>query len=537
MELSQKLVKDFFNENPLKIILYFTLILGSSWIDSLFIPKLISKLVGEISLEMSIRPILIFWITSQLFLAIAVRLYSRLMPKFNSFVRNTLLEKIFNKFQYEYTEVDLSSFISRFILTPGHLKDLVSELLQGVLPRFFVAILTLSYFIKIDKKLGITIAIIQALGIIFVSLMLQKCLVFTKERMKHFTELSSKFQDKLSNLFSVYISGRKNQEIIEGKQLVEKDLQRNTKTLSCLANVRVTSIFTNILCFIVIASTIIRKKVDKQKSTEMILTTLILLSNFYYLMISTSIITEDLGTINENEKFLRKLQTTIQPRTIEFIPGEGKIVFTNVTFAYADRQPVIKNMNLTLNPGDKIAFVGPSGSGKTTIVKLLLGFYPITNAEGKIEIDNQEPSKLSLDSLRKHITFISQNTKLFDESIYYNINYGNNKTKQEIDKYVKNVGVMRIFKNLSNGLNTKAGINGDNLSGGQKQAVHILRGFLSNNKIAILDEPTSAIDYENKKVIKDLIRKVSKNRTFILITHEDDMLDLVDKSIDVTTLA
>ena len=194
-------------------------------------------------------------------------------------------------------------------------------------------------------------------------------------------------------------------------------------------------------------------------------------------------------------------------------------------------------MNLTLNPGDKIAFVGPSGSGKSTIVKLLLGFYPITGAEGKIEIDNQEPSKLSLDSLRKHITFISQNTKLFDESIYYNINYGNNKTKQEINEYVKNVGVMGIFKNLPNGLNTKAGINGDNLSGGQKQAVHILRGFLSNNKIAILDEPTSAIDYENKKVIKELIRKVSKNRTLILITHEDDMLDLVDKSINVTTLA
>ena len=224
----------------------------------------------------------------------------------------------------------------------------------------------------------------------------------------------------------------------------------------------------------------------------------------------------------------------IKESNIEFIPGSGLIEFKNVSFGYTNKKIIFNNFNLTINPYEKIAFIGPSGSGKSTLIKLLLGFYPLKS--GKIYIDEQDISKLSLDSLRKNITFITQNTKLFDKSIYYNINYGNNKQKHEIDNFINSIGINNIFNNLPNGLYTKAGINGDELSGGQKQIVHILRGFLNNNNIVILDEPTSSIDVYHKNIIKNLIKQLSKGKTLILITHEEDMLDLVDKSYNLQSI-
>ena len=121
-----------------------------------------------------------------------------------------------------------------------------------------------------------------------------------------------------------------------------------------------------------------------------------------------------------------------------------------------------------------------------------------------------------------------------DETIIYNINYGNNKSEEEIKSLIKYFGVEDMLNiggsNVGN-TNRKVGINGDKLSGGQKQIIHLLRALLSTNKIIILDEPTSSIDREHKILIKKLISNISKDRTLLLISHDKEMIDLVNKQI------
>jgi ABC-type multidrug transport system fused ATPase/permease subunit len=335
------------------------------------------------------------------------------------------------------------------------------------------------------------------------------------------------------------VSGNKDFEIEDSKKHNDDAVEKHVQTLSCSFSLRTYSTIANIVIFSYIVFTAIRlfkeNVLTKEKSTQLVLTSLGFLSHYFWLMANFGRTVEDLGVLNENEKFFKSLEKTFETsKTKLFTPGAGTIKFTDVSFSYNSQERLLCNFNLTIRPKEKVAFVGPSGSGKSTLVKLILGFYPLTS--GKIEIDGQDIAKTDLDSLRKNITYISQNTKLFDQTILYNIGYGNNTTREHVENFITRVGIRDVFANLPNGLETNAGINGDNLSGGQKQVVHILRGFLQNNNIVILDEPTSAIDIKHTAIIKNLIRKLSVGKTLILITHESEMLSLVDRRIDMRSL-
>lgn len=538
MKLSQELLYEFFINNPFIITFNFSLSLFSYYLHDLLIPKYTSKLATNAKLEETVIPVLIVWLMSQALITVSSTIYAYLQPKFNSFIRDKLIERVYNKFQYEYNDVDLSTFINRFISTPGNLKDITTEFVQSVLPKIFVILITLYYYYTVDKNMTYVIIVILAIGTYIVTSQIGKCYVHAIDRHQTFTNLSKRFHDKLSNLFSVYISGLKDYEINDGKKINNVSLKKHRRTLYCINRVKSYSTGVSVVIFVFILVTALRlhkqNLLSKEGSAQLILTTITFIGNFYWMMLNLSNIIEDLGLLNETEKFLESIESKIKPRTTPFNSKNGDIKINNITFGYPNRKSIFKNFNLFIPSGTKIAFTGPSGSGKSTLIKLLLGFYPLQT--GNIEIDNQNINDVSLDSLRKNVTYISQNTKLFDKSIYYNINYGNNKTKKEIDAFIASIGIQDIFNNLTNGFNTRAGINGDQLSGGQKQLVHILRGFLTNNNIIILDEPTSAIDVYHKEIIKNLIRKLSENKTLILITHEKDMLDLVDVEINIANI-
>jgi ATP-binding cassette subfamily B protein len=128
-----------------------------------------------------------------------------------------------------------------------------------------------------------------------------------------------------------------------------------------------------------------------------------------------------------------------------------------------------------------------------------MGFYK--TQKGGVYVDDQFIHDYNMDSYLSSISYVSQNTKLFNKSVYENITYGNNATKDDVQQLIQKFNISSIFKNLKKGLDTNVGVNGDKLSGGQRQCIHILKTFLSKNKIIILDEPTSAIDIHHKKII------------------------------------
>ncbi|MGF1675509.1 MAG: ABC transporter ATP-binding protein [Rivularia sp. (in: cyanobacteria)] len=211
---------------------------------------------------------------------------------------------------------------------------------------------------------------------------------------------------------------------------------------------------------------------------------------------------------------------TIYPGDVD-LPIEkvrGEIAFNHVTFAYQDRQPVIKNLSLKIPAGTTIAIVGSTGSGKSTLVKLLLRFYEITS--GTITVDNIDLKDINLQDLRRCIGLVSQDVFLFHGTVAENIAYGTfNANEKEIITAAKVAQAHEFIMQLPQGYQTIVGERGQKLSGGQRQRIAIARAILKNPPILILDEATSAVDNETEAAIARSLERITVDRTTIAIAH------------------
>ncbi|MDA7770596.1 ABC transporter ATP-binding protein/permease [Candidatus Pelagibacter sp.] len=198
--------------------------------------------------------------------------------------------------------------------------------------------------------------------------------------------------------------------------------------------------------------------------------------------------------------------------------NDAEIRFENISFDYDVRRTIIKNISFTVPNGKKVAIVGPTGAGKSTISRLLFKFYD--PKEGNIFINNTNVNKISQNSLRKIIGVVPQDTVLFNDTIYYNIAYGNTgATKEEVISAAQNADIHDFITILPDGYETIVGERGLKLSGGEKQRVAIARTILKNPKIFFFDEATSALDTSTEKEIQKNLENVSKGKTTLIIAH------------------
>ncbi|MBF0543633.1 MAG: ABC transporter ATP-binding protein [Candidatus Riflebacteria bacterium] len=197
---------------------------------------------------------------------------------------------------------------------------------------------------------------------------------------------------------------------------------------------------------------------------------------------------------------------------------KGGVSFENVSFSYGAEELVLNNVNLIVSPGEVIAIVGPSGAGKSTFVNLIPRFFEV-NAGG-VKIDGVDVRDFSLNSLRKHIGMVHQETLLFSGTISDNIRLGKvDAAEEEVIEAAKLANANDFILSLPEGYNTLLGERGVNLSGGQAQRIALARAFLKNPAILILDEATSALDSETENLIKESLTKLMLNRTTFLIAH------------------
>jgi ATP-binding cassette, subfamily B, heavy metal transporter len=198
--------------------------------------------------------------------------------------------------------------------------------------------------------------------------------------------------------------------------------------------------------------------------------------------------------------------------------NDTEIRFDKVSFDYDIRRTIIKNVSFTVPNGKKVAIVGPTGAGKSTISRLLFKFYD--PKEGNIHINNTNINKISQKSLRKIIGVVPQDTVLFNDTIYYNISYGNtDANKKEVISAAQNADIHDFILTLPDGYETIVGERGLKLSGGEKQRVAIARTILKNPKIFFFDEATSALDTSTEKEIQKNLENLSKDKTTLIIAH------------------
>lgn len=208
---------------------------------------------------------------------------------------------------------------------------------------------------------------------------------------------------------------------------------------------------------------------------------------------------------------------------------EGAIRLEDVSFEYPDdHNQVLRNVNLSIRPGEKVALVGPSGGGKTTLCNLIPRFYDVTS--GRILIDDQNVRSVTLKSLRGAIGVVQQDVYLFSGTVYENIAYGKvGASREEVIAAAKLAGAHEFITQLKNGYDTYVGERGVKLSGGQKQRISIARVFLKNPPILILDEATSALDNESEVLVGKSLEKLARGRTTLTIAHRLTTIQHADR--------
>lgn len=531
---------DFLKENKLSYFLYF-ISLSYIPVSKVGMPHLYGKLIGSVKkLNMNITIkyliILIFlWFIIQIVQAISNLLYSRVLPKFNSYTRVRIIDEIITRYQTNFKDLLVGDTITKLIKAPWVLEDIFHELESFVFSNSLVVITSFFYLYRHNNILGflylISMVVIFSLCILFS----KSCTDVVKKAEKIFDESHEEIEDMLSNLISVYTSD-KNKFEKERVEYLSKGIYKSEQNYyKCFNKYRLLYSFVFIIIFAILNIYSIKiyyeKKINVEALSAIIIINYSLLSTFMTVYYQTRRFIDLKGRLSILTTYLDNLPNLDNKSSKELVkPNKVDIKIRNLGFYYIKNKYILKNISLDIKQNEKIALIGEIGSGKSTIGKLLVKLFSYD--EGSIKINNIELSELSIKSLRKIITYIPQHPKLFNRSLYSNITYGVSNIKREkVIQLINTINIDSIRSKFLDNLDKPVGKYGNNLSGGQRQIVWLLRSVLQESNVIILDEPTSSLDESNKKIVMEFINNASKNKTLILITHDTDLLKLVDRTI------
>jgi len=278
-----------------------------------------------------------------------------------------------------------------------------------------------------------------------------------------------------------------------------------------------------------------RLALANELALEDVVAFLLYLSSFYQPITALGRINEGLQQALASAE--RVLEVLSEEPEIYDLPGavqidrvKGDVEFKNVSFEYIKGIPVLKDISFKVKAGETLALVGPTGVGKTTLVNLIPRFYEPDS--GQILIDGRDIRRITLSSLRKQISIVSQDVFLFNGTVKENILYGReDASDEEVIAAAKAANAHEFIMELVNGYDTQVGERGVKLSGGQKQRISIARAILKDAPILILDEATSSVDTQTERLIQDALDRLKCNRTTIVIAHRLSTIQQADQII------
>ena len=356
-------------------------------------------------------------------------------------------------------------------------------------------------------------------------------------RDKKYFDMNESFNDLFNNMMNVHINNEQKTE--EKKQNIinddynesQEEEMRTRKNISMVANV------ITVLCFVtvLIYSFTLYKRKKISLGLLMTITFIEIKLVGTFLENDTVILTffQKLGTIYATKDFLRDILKEDKINGYCKIKNNS-IKLKNLSFKYKNDY-VFEDLNFNIESGKRVGIIGRSGSGKTTLMKLLIGLHKPTS--GNILIGNCNIKNINNDELRDHVNYINQKTLLFNDTIIKNIKYGNiGLSNNKVERFIKKYGLDSVYSKLNNGIYSKSGVNGSNLSLGMQKVTLVLRGIFKKGDILIMDEPLTGLDRNTKEKVINMINDLPRSKTIIIITHDKQILEHLDEVYDLSKL-
>lgn len=460
-----------------------------------------------------------------------------------SSTRNRVVRNIRNSLFDKYQELPFSYFsshrkgdlISRISNDIIEYDENVLKSIQSLIQGIIIVVLYLLILFYIDYSLTLTVLIMFPI--------LGGLVSFISRRLK---QSSKHLQQKNSNLISIIEETISGLRIIKSHTAIEhvnnKFIQFNNSYTrlrnSIYRKVDLASPFSEFMGNIMIIAILIIGSKNILSLTPSLSPEIFIV----YLILFTLIIkpAKDIPTSFFNlkkgrasvERFVEILNVKdeiIEPKERSGFSFEKSILFKDLSFSYVKDEEVLKDINIEFEKGKTTAIVGASGSGKSTIINLIPKFYQPT--KGGIYIDGINLKDIHSLDIRDNISMVTQDTILFNDTIFNNITFGRDYPYDEVVNASKIAFAHEFIEKLPQGYNTMIGDMGQTLSGGQRQRLSIARAVLRNSEILILDEATSALDTQNEKLVQKAISNISKDKTTIIIAHRLSTIVSADKII------
>ena len=520
---------EYYKANPVQTS--FNLLLSVTFsIDDLLVPYLTGKIVNAVQDN---KP----WIKSLIILIIVIIgmqcLYSFaswhdaiVLPSMQNFLKHEMLSNIITKFQFTHAEPIVGEIMSRIIKIPLTISYLYEQFRNYIVTYFFTLVITSLYIMTLDFKMGCVIFLCIILVFAIIVFAPLKCMKETAEQDQSLSKIDDESEDLLRNLPSIYVSNQIKPELERIKQFENNYEKKYMSTMKCAIKTRIIGIAILGIMMIYIAYRSYYGIKNKTLKVGAFVAIFLIVMNWFstlgWLVSNIKDMIMNWGIIDAYSQMVDKQTDPVEPKEKLIvsdisIPNTG-IVLYNLTYKIKSKV-ILKDINFYLPPNERLTIMGEIGSGKSTLLKLLLGLYQPTS--GEIYIDGVAISDMSKETLRKTIMYVPQHPVLFNRSIYENIVYGisDKPSIENIKALIKDLGIEDAFD-----LDASAGRNGSALSGGTKQLIAIMRAILVNPKIIALDEITSSIDAGTKEKLFNLLDRLLKNKTVIIVTHDESLL-------------
>jgi len=507
--------------------------------NEILLPHLYGRVVNAIQKMSGVEMILAITIGAVIITQIGYVLRDKLneyfIPSFDTFLKVELVDKILDKYNKNFSNLTTGDLIYRLTIAPEIIILWFTWLNDFILPYLATFLIALVVFLRFDWMVGLAFLAFVCILVLVFTRAPGSCKDVAIGHANGMATFHEHLEEIINNMISIYSTGTQKEEIGRITELAHNRYFANYPLAArCARKYKFVMIpmLAVLLVVVVMRSKWLvgqkKKKPGDFVSAFFVLTSM--LSSIMWMIEAIKYGVFDLGVLTSVDDIIK--MTAKDDKVREKMPGrppEGYALgMVGVSFGYGKKK-TFENYSVGFERGQRTVIVGPVGKGKSTLLKLLLGFH--VPDKGDVFLGDKWYSELELTEVRKRVGYIPQHPILFNNTVLFNVRYGNeHMTEEEVATFIKSVG---LADKLEHGANTRVGKGGLNLSGGQRQLVWCLRVMLQNPEVLIMDEPTASMDDATKDLLLDMMNRMMEGKTVVFVSHDPYLIKMGTRRLEV----